>query len=320
MRNRIKKNLLICGATGFIGRNILQKFIKEKKYNIFAIYNNKKPFRTHKSVKWIKYDLRSPDIINKITKDINIVIQAAATTTGSKDVINQPFLHVTDNAVMNAYLFRSCFLNKVEHVIFFSCTTMYKSSSKSLKETDFNPLKDIDPKYFGVATTKVYNEKMCEFYSTLGKTKYTAIRHSNIYGPYDKFDLERSHVFGATITKVMTAKKEIIVWGKGHEKRDLLYIDDLVNFVKLVILKQKNNYELLNCGAGYAISIKELVKKIILISNKKINIKYDITKPTIPTYLSVDCTKAKKLLGWKPTINLEKGIKKTLGWWKKNIR
>jgi nucleoside-diphosphate-sugar epimerase len=242
MRNRIKKNLLICGATGFIGRNILQKFIKEKKYNIFAIYNNKKPFRTHKSVKWIKYDLRSPDIINKITKDINIVIQAAATTTGSKDVINQPFLHVTDNAVMNAYLFRSCFLNKVEHVIFFSCTTMYKSSSKSLKETDFNPLKDIDPKYFGVATTKVYNEKMCEFYSTLGKTKYTAIRHSNIYGPYDKFDLERSHVFGATITKVMTAKKEIIVWGKGHEKRDLLYIDDLVNFVKLVILKQKNNY------------------------------------------------------------------------------
>jgi nucleoside-diphosphate-sugar epimerase len=320
MRNRIKKNLLICGATGFIGRNILQKFIKEKKYNIFAIYNNKKPFRTHKSVKWIKYDLRSPDIINKITKDINIVIQAAATTTGSKDVINQPFLHVTDNAVMNAYLFRSCFLNKVEHVIFFSCTTMYKSSSKSLKETDFNPLKDIDPKYFGVATTKVYNEKMCEFYSTLGKTKYTAIRHSNIYGPYDKFDLERSHVFGATITKVMTAKKEIIVWGKGHEKRDLLYIDDLVNFVKLVILKQKNNYELLNCGAGYAISIKELVKKIILISNKKIIIKYDITKPTIPTYLSVDCTKAKKLLGWKPTINLEKGIKKTLGWWKKNIR
>jgi len=320
MRNRIKKNLLICGATGFIGRNILQKFIKEKKYNIFAIYNNKKPFRTHKSVKWIKYDLRSPDIINKITKDINIVIQAAATTTGSKDVINQPFLHVTDNAVMNAYLFRSCFLNNVEHVIFFSCTTMYKSSSKSLKETDFNPVKDIDPKYFGVATTKVYNEKMCEFYSTLGKTKYTAIRHSNIYGPYDKFDLERSHVFGATITKVMTAKKEIIVWGKGHEKRDLLYIDDLVNFVKLVILKQKNNYELLNCGAGYAISIKELVKKIILISNKKINIKYDITKPTIPTYLSVDCTKAKKLLGWKPTINLEKGIKKTLGWWKKNIR
>jgi nucleoside-diphosphate-sugar epimerase len=320
MRNRIKKNLLICGATGFIGRNILQKFIKEKKYNIFAIYNNKKPFRTHKSVKWIKYDLRSPDIINKITKDINIVIQAAATTTGSKDVINQPFLHVTDNAVMNAYLFRSCFLNKVEHVIFFSCTTMYKSSSKSLKETDFNPLKDIDPKYFGVATTKVYNEKMCEFYSTLGKTKYTAIRHSNIYGPYDKFDLERSHVFGATITKVMTAKKEIIVWGKGHEKRDLLYIDDLVNFVKLVILKQKNNYELLNCGAGYAISIKELVKKIILISNKKINIKYDITKPTIPTYLSVNCTKAKKLLGWKPTINLEKGIKKTLDWWKKNIR
>ena len=132
---------------------------------------------------------------------------------------------------------------------------MYKSSLKPIKENDFNPLKDIEPKYFGVATTKVYNENMCDFFSRLGKTKYTAIRHSNIYGPYDKFDLERSHVFGATVTKVMRAKNEITIWGKGKEKRDLLYIDDLVKFVELVIKKQKNNFELLNCGIGKAISI-----------------------------------------------------------------
>ena len=66
---------------------------------------------------------------------------------------------------------------------------------------------------------------MCEFYSNLSKTKYTVIRHSNIYGPYDKFDLEKSHVFGATLTKVMNGKERVTVWGTGREGRDLLYIE-----------------------------------------------------------------------------------------------
>ena len=62
----------------------------------------------------------------------------------------------------------------------------------------------------------------CNFYSSLGITKYTVIRHSNIYGPYDKFDLEKSHFMGATITKVLTAKN-IEVWGEGKESRDFVY-------------------------------------------------------------------------------------------------
>ena len=117
----------------------------------------------------------------------------------------------------------------------------------------------------------------------------------------------------------MTAKKEIVVWGKGTEKRDLLHIDDLVSFIKLAIKKQKNKFELLNCGAGYSISINNLVKKIIKISQKKLKIKYDLSKPTIPTYLSVNCDMAKKKFGWKPKIKLDDGIKRTITWWKDNF-
>ena len=197
---------------------------------------------------------------------------------------------------------------------------MYKSSQKPIKEDNFNPLKDINPKYFGVANTKLYNEKMCEFFANLGNTKFTAIRHSNIYGPYDKYDLERSHVFGATITKVMKAKDKIIVWGKGDEKRDLLHVNDLVDFVELTLKKQKENFLLLNCGLGKSISIKNLVKKIIKASGKKITINFDLNKPNIPTFLSVNCELAKKKLGWKPKIQLDKGIDLTISWWKKNFK
>ena len=314
------KKILICGATGFIGRNLAEKFSKNKKNNLYCIYFKSKPYKL-KGATWIKADLRQHSDVKKIiNNDIDIVIQAAATTTGSKDVINQPYIHVTDNAIMNALLFRASYEKNIKHVIFFSCTTMYKSSQKPIKEDNFNPLKDINPKYFGVANTKLYNEKMCEFFAKLGNTKFTAIRHSNIYGPYDKYDLKRSHVFGATITKVMKAKDKIIVWGKGDEKRDLLHVNDLVDFVELTLKKQKENFLLLNCGLGKSISIKNLVKKIIKASGKKITINFDLNKPNIPTFLSVNCELAKKKLGWKPKIQLDKGIDLTISWWKKNFK
>ena len=90
------------------------------------------------------------------------------------------------------------------------------------------------PNYFGIGWTKLYIEKMCEFFSRLGVTKHTVIRHTNVFGPHDKFDLERSHVFGATVTKAMTSTTgAITVWGTGEEARDLIYVDDLVRFVEL---------------------------------------------------------------------------------------
>jgi nucleoside-diphosphate-sugar epimerase len=161
---------------------------------------------------------------------------------------------------------------------------------------------------------------MCEFYANIGETKFTAIRHSNIYGPHDKFDLERSHVFGATITKVLTAKDKITVWGSGEEERDLLYIDDLTNFVELVIEKQSENYRLYNCGYGKAVAIKDLVNKIVSSSGKAIKIEHDLSKPTIKTSLFLDCGLAKQELGWQPAATLEDGIAKTISWWRTNVK
>lgn len=197
---------------------------------------------------------------------------------------------------------------------------MYQSSDSPVKETDFDANKEPYPSYFGGAWTKIYNEKMCEFYSRIGPTKFTVMRHSNIYGHYDKYDFEKSHVFGATVTKVMTAKDgdTITIWGKGSEERDLLYISDLVDFVKLAIGEQKEKFQIFNVGYGSSISVKDLVKKIIVHSGKNINIEFDTTKPSIKTRLSLDTTKAKELLGWEPKISLDEGIKKTISWYKNN--
>jgi nucleoside-diphosphate-sugar epimerase len=196
---------------------------------------------------------------------------------------------------------------------------MYQPSDKALKESDFSESDEIYSKYFGVGNTKVYIEKMCDFYSRLGKTKHTVIRHSNIYGPHDKYDLERSHVFGATVTKVMTAKDEVVMWGTGEEKRDLLHVQDLCNFVELSIKNQENPYELYNVGLGEAVSVRDLVHKIIKASGKDLIVKSDLSKPTIKTSLYLDWKKAFTELGWFPEVTLDKGIEDTIEWYKENI-
>ena len=314
----MKTKVLICGATGFIGRNLTEQLSKRDDLEVHAVRFTR-PAYPCANVTWHQADLRNPSDVERVLTDIDWVIQAAATTSGSKDIVTRPFIHVTDNAVMNSYLFRAAFEKKIKHVVFFSCTVMYPTSNQALKESDFDANQPVFPRYFGVGHTKLYIEKMCEFYAGIGSTKFTAIRHSNIYGPHDKFDLERSHVFGATVTKVMTAKDKISVWGTGEEERDLLYVDDLVRFVESAIAHQPQNYRLYNCGYGKAVTIKYLVNQIVAQSGKHLTIEHDLSQPTIKTSLFLDCTLAKTELGWEPSTRLEEGIEKTLAWWQEHI-
>jgi GDP-L-fucose synthase len=314
-----KRKILICGATGFIGRNVAESFAGRPDCEVVGVYNKRPPFACP-GLDWVKADLTDPDDIERVVRGVDTIVQAAATTSGSKDIVTRPYIHVTDNAVMNSLLFRAAHDHGVKHVVFFSCTVMYPSSEKALNEDDFDANRGIHPRYFGVGWTKVYTEKLCEFYSGLGRTKYTAIRHSNIYGPYDKFDLERSHVFGATITKILSATDgRITVWGAGEEARDLLYVGDLVDFVDRAIRMQETPYELLCCGLGQAIKIKDLVAKINRISGRNLRIEHDLSQPSIPTSLHLDCSKAERVLGWRPTTSLDDGIRQTIDWWLANV-
>ena len=132
------KKITICGATGFIGINLVRKF--SKKYKVYAIYNKQKPFSL-KNVKWVKADLRNYKDCLKVTSLSKIIIQAAATTSGSKDIINNPFLHVTDNAIMNSYLLKASYVNSIEKFIVQS-TSLLKKLNANLDIINFGHLGD----------------------------------------------------------------------------------------------------------------------------------------------------------------------------------
>lgn len=314
----MKKRVLVCGASGFIGRHLLERLAERSDMEVSGVFFKRAPERSLSisgKANLFPADLTDPKQVDRAIRGQEIVIQAAAVTTGSKDGVTRPYLHVTDNAVMNSHIFRACFDHGVRRLIFFSCTTMYPSCTRPVKEEDFRH--EITAPYFGVGWTKVYLEKMCEFYARLGRTRVAAIRHSNVYGPYDKFDLERSHVFGATVTKVMTSQDgKVTVWGSGAEARDLLYVSDLVDLVEALLASQEERFELLNAGCGRAVTVRELVEKIIELSGRDLSVEFDPSKPTIPFSLAVDAGKAREKYGWAPKVSLEEGIRKTLEWYR----
>ncbi|MBI3298553.1 MAG: NAD-dependent epimerase/dehydratase family protein [Elusimicrobia bacterium] len=313
------RTVLVCGAAGFIGRNVLERLAGRGDVKVRAVVHKRRlPEDLAKKVEVVEADLTRAEDVARVLTGVDHVVQAAATTSGSKDIVDRPYHHVTDNAVMNSLLLRACHELGVKHLLFFSCTVMYPSAAQPVKESGFDG--NITDRYFGVGWTKVYIEKMCEFYARLGKTRFTVVRHSNVYGPHDKYDLEKSHVFGATVAKVMTAKDgKVTVWGEGTEARDLLYAADLVDFVEAALELQKTPFELCNVGAGTAVSVRELVERIIARSGKTLRLEFDRTKPTIPFTLAVDAARAKQVFGWTPKTSLDDGIDKSLAWYKENV-
>ena len=161
---------------------------------------------------------------------------------------------------------------------------------------------------------------MCDFYSRIGTTKFTAFRHSNVYGPYDKFDLDKCHVVPAFVNKIINAEDTLEIWGEGKASRDVIYIDDLVGFIEKCIDNQEAAYELYNCGAGQAYPILQLAETIMKLNDKKLELQFDLSKPDIPTTVILNCEKAEKDLGWTVSTGIEEGLKKTCEWYKNNVQ
>lgn len=317
-----KRNLLITGATGFIGRNLVEYYATRDDYAVYAV-NFTRPAYVVPGVTWIQADLTKQDQVDALFQKHHIdeVVHAAATTSGAAQIVQKPYIHVADNAVMNSMMLRATFDYSVQHFVFFSCTIMYPPGDHPLREDDLDLNAELQKNYFPAGWTKMYIEKMCDFYSRLGRTRYTVLRHSNVFGPHDKFDPERSHVFGGTVTKVMRAAEDtnVLVWGSGEEGRDLMFVDDLVRCVDVVLKKQERPFALYNVGAGRTIQVKDLVRKIIEHSGKRLGMEHDLSKPTIPTTIAIDCSRIREELDWSNVTDFDDAVRKTLHWYRENI-
>ncbi len=319
MTTAANTRIVVCGATGFIGRNLVEALTRKGNTEVVAVHHTRPPYDLP-GLHWVAADLTREEGVRAAVAGAGVVIQAAATTSGAKDIVERPYIHTTDNAVMNSLLLRACHEASVRQFVFFSCSVMYQPSERPVRESDLDLRQPLHPRYFPAGWTKMYVERMCEFYAGLGRTRCAVLRHSNVYGPHDKFDLEKSHMLGATVTKAMTAADggALTVWGTGEEARDLIYIGDLVRCVELVVERQSAPFALYNVGAGRAYRVRDVVERVIAASGRHLTLEHDLSQPTIPVTLALDCARIAAELGWRAETDLDRGLAKTIAWWRAN--
>lgn len=317
----MKKRIVVCGATGFIGRNLVERLAADPGVELVAV-RHRRPGYDLPGLRWIEADLTRDEGARAAVAGADVVIQAAATTSGAKDIVERPYIHATDNAVMNSLLLRACHEAKVGHFVFFSCSVMYQPSERPVRETDFDLSRPLFPSYVAAGWTKIYVERMCEMYAGFGRLRCTALRHSNVYGPHDKFDLERSHMLGATVTKAMTAPEggTLTVWGTGEEARDLLYVGDLVRCVEMVMARQTTPFALYNVGFGQAVKVRDVVERVIAATGRRTGIAHDLSRPSIPFSLALDSSRIGAEIGWRAETTLAEGLARTIAYWRAQAR
>tara|TARA_B100000029_G_scaffold509958_1_gene600332 strand:+ start:11372 stop:12304 length:933 start_codon:yes stop_codon:yes gene_type:complete len=306
-----KKTFLITGGTGFIGSNIC-KLLVNKNYNVIVFDNNsrgsiKKIKNLKKKIKFIKGDIRNKDLLNKAVKKADAVIHLAY-VNGTKYFYSKPVL-VLDIAIKGIInIIDLCIKNNVKELYLASSSEVYQTPNKI--PTDENePLKIpnvFNPRY-SYGGGKILSELMGIHYGKNYFKKLIIFRPHNVYGQ----NMGNEHVIPEFINRFKSLKgKKFKIQGNGNEIRSFIYIEDFISAFNLILNKGKH-LNIYNIGTNERIKIKNLAYKLSKIFKKKIIFK-KISIAKGGTKIRVPNIKKIKKLGFKPKINLNRGLAKML--------
>ena len=269
-------------------------------------------------------DLRDQNAVEDFIKTQNpvAIIDAAARVGGILANNSYPYEFLMNNMLIQNNLIRSAHENNIEKFIFLGSSCIYpKFSPQPIKE-EYLLTDELEPTNQWYAIAKISGVKLIEALRKQFGRDYVSLMPTNLYGPNDNFDLETSHVLPAVIRKFHEAKEnhnsKVTLWGSGSALREFLHVDDLGQAV-LFALEHKLDDHLYNVGSGSDLTIKALTEMIQKVVGHSGDIVWDETKPDGTPKKLMDSSKLNSL-GWRSTIDLEKGIKMTYDWFLENIK
>ena len=300
----LNSKIYIAGHKGLVGSAILRK-LKKKGY--------KKILTADKS----KLDLTNQFKVHNFLKKEKpkFIFIAAAKVGGIYSNNKYPAEFIYNNLIIQNNIIHSAYLCNVKDLIFLGSSCVYPRLCKQPIKEDYllnGPLEKTNEAY---AIAKIAGIKMCESYNLQFKTNYKCLMPTNTFGPNDSYNVLNSHFFPSLIQKIhqikVNDKKELIIWGDGSPKREVVYVDDIADAC-IYFMKKKFKETIVNIGTGRDYSIKEYAKIILnlILPNEKIRIRYDKSKPNGTPRKVMDVSLAKKY-GWKSKIDLKEAIKLT---------
>jgi len=305
------KRILVTGGAGFLGSHLVEKLESYHCQNIFVPRSK-------------DYNLVQMEAVKRVYQDSkpDIVIHLAARVAGIGGNQANPGWFFYDNLMMGAQMMEAGRQFGIQKFVALGTVCAYpKFTPVPFKEEnlwDGYPEETNAP--YGLA------KKMLLVQSQAYRQQYgfnaVCLLMVNLYGPRDNFDLESSHVIPALIKKccdaVESKEDKIVIWGDGTPTREFLYIEDAVEAI-LLASERYNQSEPVNIGTGFEISIRDLAELIAKLTGFQGRIIWDRSKPNGQPRRCLDTRKAEKEFGFKAKTPFERGLKKTIGWYRKNI-
>jgi|SRR6218665_503823 len=295
-----QQKVYVAGHRGMVGSAILRKLKDEGFDNIVVSTSDKLDLRNQQQVAGF-FAKEKPDF----------VFLAAAKVGGivANNTYRAEFIY--ENMMIQSNVIHQSYLNGVKKLMFLGSSCIYpKLAPQPLKEEYMltGPLEDTNEPY---AIAKIAGIKMCDAYRAQYGCNFISVMPTNLYGPNDNYDLQKSHVLPALLRKFHEAKLNgdpaVTVWGTGSPLREFLHADDLAEAC-YYLMQHYNESGLVNIGVGEDISIKDLAGLVKKITGFRGEIVWDTTKPDGTPRKLMDVTKLHSF-GWKAKIGLEEGIR-----------
>lgn len=293
--------IFIAGHRGMVGSAIQRKLVQEGFQNL--IVRNSR-----------ELDLRNSIEVETFfrTEQPEYVFLAAAKVGGimANNTYRAEFLY--ENLMIQNNVIHCAWKYGVKKLLFLGSSCIYpKLAPQPLKEESLLTGL-LEPTNEPYAIAKIAGIKMCDAYRAQYGCNFISAMPTNLYGPNDNYDLEKSHVLPALIRKFHEAKRqqlpEVVLWGSGTPLREFLHVDDLADAC-FYLMQTYNQAGLVNVGVGHDLSIKELALLIRDIVGYQGDIVHDLSKPDGTPRKLMDVTKL-KAAGWQAKIGLKEGIRK----------
>lgn len=311
-------NILITGGAGFIGSHLAKRLLKNG--HSVTIIDNLERGKLEclgdslSEVTFKNIDLRKYDEIEEYFSNIDVVVHMASKVGGIGTYLSKPYEIMHDNILIDSNVLKASLQAKISKYFYASSAHVYprnlqdKPDSPVISEKDAYPA-DCELSY---GWAKIVGEKQLEFaVQEYPNFKCAIARFVGIYGPNQDIGLNTGSVIPVFSHRALRHPEiPFNIWGTGKETRSYCFIEDALDAIGLMISKMDSISIVgpLNIGNEENITIEKIAETIIKISGKKINIEYDFSKKTVIWGQTCSAEEAKKLLGWKATVTIDKGL------------
>jgi GDP-L-fucose synthase len=302
------RRIWVTGHRGMVGRAVVRR-LRQETCTVLSSDRASVDLREQAAVRGFMSKER-PDV----------VVIAAAKVGGILANAAYPADFLYDNLMIEANLIQAAFEVGVQKLLFLGSSCIYPKLAAQPLTEDALLTGPLEPTNEWYAVAKIAGIKLCQAYRQQHGADFISAMPTNLYGPYDNFDLNSSHVIPALMRKVDAAvrdgRDEVVLWGSGTPRREFMHVDDLADAL-VYLLQQYSGAQHVNVGVGEDVTIAELAQVIAKVVGYRGRFVLDTTKPDGTPRKLMDVSKL-KAMGWTAKIGLEDGLKSTYEWYQTN--